>query len=63
MIERGNQIPACSNPCMFDTVDVVNVSKLIQVNKGQGDGDTKWKGCPWKALRCNIDIFNLFLFT
>ena len=21
---------------------------------GQGDGDTKWKGCPWKTLLLKI---------
>lgn len=29
------------NPCIVETSEVVRVNKLIQVNKGQGDGDTK----------------------
>jgi hypothetical protein len=29
------------NPCIVNTPLVVNVNKLREVNKGQGDGDTK----------------------
>ena len=32
------------------TPEVVKVNKLIQVKIGQGEGDTRWKGWPWKAL-------------
>ena len=28
----------------------------MQVNIGQGEGDTKWKGWPWKAL-----LFSIFI--
>lgn len=53
---RGNQFPACAKPCIVETPEVVSVSKLIQVNIGQGEGDTKWKGWPWKALLLKFDI-------
>jgi len=36
---------AYSNPWNDKTADVVRDSKLIDVYKGQGEGDTKWKGC------------------
>lgn len=36
---------------------VVNVNKAIQVNKGQGEGETKWKGCAWKLLLIKFVIF------
>lgn len=42
--------PAYGNACIADTPLVVNVNKAKDVNKGQGDGDTKWKGCAWKVL-------------
>ena len=38
---EGNQEPAYSKPCMLKTPEVVNVSKLIQVKIGQGEGDTR----------------------
>ena len=28
----------------------VKVNKVVLVYKGQGLGDTKWKGCAWKLL-------------
>ena len=55
---RGNQYPADSKPCIVETPDVVKVSKLIQVNIGHGEGDTRWKGCPWKPLLFKLDIIN-----
>jgi hypothetical protein len=40
----GNHNPDASNPCMFETADVVKVNKLIHVKRGQGEGETRWKG-------------------
>jgi len=34
--------------CIVKTPDVVRVNKVRAVAIGQGDGDTKWKGCAWK---------------
>lgn len=39
---NGSQIPAFENPCIVETVEVVNDNKLIHVKRGHGDGDTKW---------------------
>lgn len=47
---------ALENPCIVKTPDVVRVSKLIQVKIGQGDGDTKWNGWPWKLLLRKLDM-------
>jgi hypothetical protein len=41
---------------MFETADVVKVNKLIHVKRGQGEGETRWKGWPWKLLRFCIDM-------
>jgi len=43
---QGNQYSELEKPCIANTPDVVRVNKLIHVNRGQGDGETKWKGCP-----------------
>jgi hypothetical protein len=40
----GNQLSALENPCIVNTPAVVRVSKLIHVNIGHGEGETKWKG-------------------
>lgn len=48
-----------ANPWNDNTADVVRDSKLIEVYKGQGEGDTKWKGCAWKLLLC---MFNMIYF-
>ena len=55
---NGNSIkyPAWEKLCIFNTPEVVKVNKLMQVSIGQGEGDTKWKGCPWKWL---LLIFNI----
>jgi hypothetical protein len=57
----GNHNPDASNPCMFETADVVKVNKLIHVKRGQGEGETRWKGWPWKLLRFCIDIIIFFM--
>ena len=41
MNAAGNQFPADEKPCMVNTPEVVKVNKLIQVNIGQGEGETK----------------------
>jgi len=38
------KISAFKNPCIVKTPDCVRVNKLIHVYKGQGEGETKWKG-------------------
>jgi len=58
MNAEGNQYPACEKPCIVKTPEVVKVNKLIQVNIGQGEGETRWNGCPWKALLLRFDIKN-----
>lgn len=52
---EGSQYPAYWKLCIVRTPEVVRVNKLMQVNIGQGEGETKWKGCPWKALRLKFD--------
>ena len=37
----GSQLPAEEKPCIVKTPEVVKVNKLIQVNIGQGEGETK----------------------
>jgi len=41
---------------MLNTAAVVRDKRLLQVKIGQGEGDTKWKGCAWKALLLMFDI-------
>ena len=55
---NGNIIryPTWGKSCMFNTPDVVKVNKLIQVSIGQGEGDTRWNGCPWNWP---LSIFNI----
>ena len=53
---EGSQYPAYEKLCIVETPDVVKVNKLIQVKIGQGEGETKWKGCPWNALLLKFDI-------
>ena len=45
-------------PWKDKTADVVSVSKLMDVYKGHGDGDTRWKGCAWKLLLLKLDIIH-----
>jgi hypothetical protein len=44
------------NPCIDNTALVVKVNKAPEVNIGQGDGDTRWKGWPWKLLLIELLI-------
>ena len=61
---EGNKYPAWEKLCIVKTPEVVKVNKLMQVKIGQGEGDTKWKGWPWKALLLKFDIIkNYFVNT
>jgi len=50
------KIYALEKPCIVKTPVVVKVNKLIQVYIGQGEGETKWKGCAWNKLLFKFDI-------
>jgi hypothetical protein len=43
--------------CIVDTPLVVKVNSAIDVYIGQGDGDTKWKGCAWNTLLVKFVIY------
>jgi hypothetical protein len=49
--------------CTVKTNEVVRVNKATQVNIGQGDGDTRWKGWAWKFLRLKFVIFFFVFFS
>ena len=55
---KDKKSSALLKPCIVNTPLVVNVNNVIQVNKGQGDGDTKWKGWAWKLLLVSLVIYN-----
>ena len=38
------------NKCIDNAAFTVNVNNDILVYKGQGEGDTRWKGWSWKWL-------------
>ena len=61
--DKPKKYPALSNRWNVDTAVVVTHSKLILVNKGHGDGETKWKGCPWKLLLFIIDMIIFIFYT
>lgn len=48
---------AFENACIVNTKDVVRPNKDILVFKGQGDGDTRWKGWAWKLPLIILLIF------
>ena len=60
---NGNIIryPVWGKSCMFNTPEVVKVNKLTQVSIGHGEGDTKWKGCPWKWLLLIFNINHVYI--
>ena len=60
---HDNQKPALVKPCIVNTPEVVKVKRLIQVNIGHGEGDTKWKGCAWKLLLFEILIKKIIFFS
>ena len=39
---NSKKLPAQTKPCIVKTPDEVRFNKLILLNNGQGDGDTKW---------------------
>lgn len=45
-----NIIFTYGNPCIVRTPELVRVNRDKQVNTGQGEGETKWKGWDWKLL-------------
>ena len=50
-------------PCIDSTPLVVKVSKEIQVYMGQGEGDTRWKGCAWNVLLIKfVILFSIYIF-
>lgn len=48
--EKDKKYIEFSNKWKFKTADWVRENKLILVYKGQGEGETKWKGWAWKLL-------------
>jgi len=48
-------------PCIVNTPLVVKANKDIQQYMGQGDGDTRWKGCDWKLLLVKL-VIEMFIF-
>lgn len=48
---------ADSNACILKTPVVVKLNKIPLVNKGQGEGLTKWKGWAWKLALILFDIY------
>jgi hypothetical protein len=46
------------NPCIVKTPEQVRVKRDKQVNTGQGEGETKWKGWAWKLLLIKCVINN-----
>jgi hypothetical protein len=62
---KYTKIYALEKLCIDKAVLVVNENRDILVYKGQGEGDTKWKGWCWKILLVISVIkkkFFLFLF-
>lgn len=58
--EANNHKPAYEKLCIVNTPQQGKLNRLKLVNNGQGDGDTKWKGCPWKVLLFKLDIHFFF---
>ena len=48
--------------CIDNAALVVKFNKAILVNKGQGDGLTKWKGWSWKLLLIKLVIMKILYF-
>ena len=53
-----NNYSAYVNSCAVKRPEVSKQNKLIQVQIGQGEGETKWKGWSWKCTRFKIGIIN-----
>lgn len=56
---RNNKYPAYWKLWKVKAAEQVNINKLIEQKTGHGEGDTKWKGWPWKALRLMFDIISV----
>lgn len=56
---------AIAKPCIVNTKLVVRVKSVKHVNRGQGDGETKWKGCAWKfvLVKFVICLFSYLIIT
>lgn len=59
---RYKKYDARLKPCMVNTPVVVKVNSAILVYSGQGEGETRWKGCAWKLLLIMFFIFISILF-
>ena len=44
-------LDAYSKACILKTPVVVRLNKIPLVNRGQGEGLTKWNGWAWKFAR------------
>jgi len=55
-----NIILILSNICILNAPEVVNVSKLILVNIGHGEGDTIWNGWAWYSKVFIFLLLNLY---
>ena len=53
---KNRLFSAWANPWKVKTPDVVRLNRLSDVYKGQGEGETRWKGWAWKFL---LFIFSL----
>ena len=51
---KNNTFKALKKLWKLNTALNVTASKLKLVFKGQGEGDTKWKGCAWNILRVKL---------
>jgi len=54
-------VSAWLKACIVNTPLVVKVNSAIQVNIGQGDGDTRWKGWAWKLLLFKFVIICIYI--
>ena len=54
---RNKKGIALLNICIDRTVLEVKVKRAAEVKIGQGEGDTRWKGWPWKWLLVEILIY------
>lgn len=44
---KPTRSPPLAKPLKYIAAEIVKVSKANEVSNGQGEGVTKWKGCPW----------------
>ena len=57
--DKKKILDACSKPCIHKTPVVVTLNNIPLVNKGQGEGFTRWKGWAWKWERIAWDIIKI----